>query len=745
MTSENEAMNEQQSTGKEQRSPDNQEQRKFRFGNYDLIRRIDIGGMGEVYLASQRTAFGREVAIKIIRSDLVHDTTARQRFLREAEVNAHIKHEHILPLFEFGEEQGRLFLVTPYIAGGTLARRLQAGPLSLSEVYQLFTALVKAIAYIHRRGVVHRDLKPNNILLDQEGNKGQIYVRLIDFGIASIQGQAASPPLTTAGTEMGTLAYMAPERLSGIAAPSNDIYSLGVILYQMLTGQLPSAEHRVALPQQLEYVVDHCIAPISVGRFSSAEEVLDAFEYAYEYLTADLQNQAAIPSQPSIPVSSKRNTAPRVNISRPAGNGKQDIKSLHHSDSIFNTANPASVPNVSTMPPSRSLQPDSFAREDYESPTTNINVSQVQNTQSRQEAAFAPPSPPGKPPRSSRPHHSPLFALLTLLIVIILLVMAGLSFFAFQSVTLATASINFSSQVHAINKVFLIKGSGSQSAVDVSSMTIPVKPVNINKTGSQSGPTSQQCIFPGFGCQQIVTPDDVGKIASQLKQSLDNQISAQIQQQMQTLGAIEVGSVQFSNTSLNEDPTIGTESKTVTVTMAEQGQAAYFLKHDAQSLARLLLNQEVQRLGANYVLLSALTQIGQPVVAGVDSNGVVSIKIAASGNAEYQFPSAQLRSIQNSLKNMKLKDATAFIKQQPGVDAHTVAIHLSTGDTMPGDTQQIKLIPIPPTSIPPVQLPSVSSNSTPTNNATSTALPATVTSTPTTVASPAVTSTVQNQ
>src|SRR5579859_989488 len=84
---------------------------KGRFGNYDLVRRIDVGGMGEVYLAHQRSAFGRAVAIKIIRSDLVHDMTARARFLREAEVSAHLKHEHILPLFEFGEDQGRLFLV----------------------------------------------------------------------------------------------------------------------------------------------------------------------------------------------------------------------------------------------------------------------------------------------------------------------------------------------------------------------------------------------------------------------------------------------------------------------------------------------------------------------------------------------------------------------------------------------------------------------------------------------------------
>src|SRR5712692_5365646 len=114
------------------------------FGNYDLVRLIDGGGMGEVYLARQRTAFGREVAIKIIREELMYDVTARARFLREAQVNTHLKREHILTFIEFGEikygeKEGRLFFVTPYIEGGTLARHLRDGPLPLPVVYQLFS------------------------------------------------------------------------------------------------------------------------------------------------------------------------------------------------------------------------------------------------------------------------------------------------------------------------------------------------------------------------------------------------------------------------------------------------------------------------------------------------------------------------------------------------------------------------------------------------------------------------------
>jgi serine/threonine protein kinase len=697
MTFENKAMREPQGFGNERAGLKGQS--KLRFGNYDLIRRIDVGGMGEVYLARQRTAFDREVAIKIIRSDLVHDTTARKRFLREAEVNAHLKHEHILPLFEFGEEQGRLFLVTPYIAGGTLSRRLQAGPLSLTEVHQLFTALVKAVAYIHRRGVVHRDLKPNNILLDREGNSGEVYVRLIDFGIASIQGMAASPPLTTAGTEMGTIAYMAPERLSGIAASSNDIFSLGVILYQMLAGQLPSADQRVSLPQPLEYVVDQCIAPDPADRFATAEDVLNAFEYAYQYLNASSTQKAPSSTPPFIPVPGNDV------ISNHTGNNKQQVKTLHHSDDFPRSSAP------SFRPPGL----DGFDQNDYGSPTVNLDFA---NTQEKPyvTASHAPITAahyaPSKPPRSSGPHRNPILATVTLLVVFLLLVTAVLFFFAEVKPTLdVTGNVNFGPQVQLTKQVFHIKGNISQQNIDVNSATIPVKTFSSSKDGSLSGQTTgQKCILPPlFDCQQVVAQSDVDNLSTQLRQSLDDKISGDLRQQIHSQNGTRVGTIQFVDAPITANPQVGESGTSVTVSITgQQGQAASIVSQDARQLARSLLQQQVQKMGADYILLSSMIQIGQPVIKGADNNGNVLIDIAAAGDVQYQFPSSQLQDIQNAVKSMKEKDALAFIKRQQGIDPATVTIHLSSGNTMPGDPQKIKIVTINPASYPPVFLPKVS-------------------------------------
>jgi serine/threonine protein kinase len=659
---------------------------ELHFGNYDLVDRIDVGGMGEVYLARQRTAFGRLVAIKIIRSDLVHDVVARQRFLREAEVSAHLKHEHILPLVEFGEEQGRLFLVTPYIEGGTLAQRLQRGPLSLSEIHQLFSAMVRAIAYIHRRGVVHRDLKPSNILLDQEAESDQIYVRLIDFGIASLQGDITSPPLTTAGNEMGTVAYMAPERLSGVAAPSNDIYSLGIILYQMITGHLPTSGKRFSLPVPLETVVQRCTALDPLDRYATADELLKAFEQACQIMRSAAHIHAPLapedadddddPTPRHLTSQRTQQTPPAWQdslILRPVGADGVSV----HTDAVFKP-------------------------RDYGAPTTFIDPSHLERISLHEEEVIAP-----VPLKKQRKRHHSVFSFITIAIVLILFLMAGIIFVTFEAGVSATVSIT--PQVYSISTVLTMQAQPQLHSINVANEAIPAASIQESKTASRQGPTTQpsDCFIAVF-CQRVVTPNDANTLAMQLQSSLQTQLTNDIQQQLAVKHATIIGSIQFTETAAQANPPIGTRSDTVTVTLTEQGAAEYLLASDAQTLARLLLQQKVQQqYGNHYVLLRQLMQIGQPVIETVDVSGNVTLSVAAAGVAEYQIPQSQLTEIQNHLKGMKLLQANTYLTHQPGINPNAVIIHLSYGDTLPANVAQIRLVHLNPATLPSVQLPQV--------------------------------------
>ena len=669
------------------------------FGNYDLVRRIDVGGMGEVYLARQRTAFGREVAVKIIRSDLVHDITARKRFLREAEVSAHLKHEHILPLVEFGEEQGRLFLVTPYIQGGTLVRRLQSGPLSLAEVQRLFPALVQAVAYIHRRGVVHRDLKPSNILLDREEDSEQVYVRLIDFGIASIQGTSASAPLTSAGHEMGTLAYMAPERVDGIAAPSNDIYSLGVMLYQMLTGQLPGTG-TIKLPQPLEYVVRRCIVPNPDDRFASADELLRAFDQACQSLNTEppsqsVATQAEIVPDPEEEIPTRSTTSPRSPFaSRPLERRTQTPES-------------ELSPRASMIRQSQSSPEHTFAGEDYNAPTSYISPQYLQGKQLADVAVIT--KTPALPRRSKgRGRKISALAIIPLSIAVVLVLLIGLILFAFQAAL--AANITISPQVHAISKAFTITAKPGLHTIDLPSASIPANVLTSNKTGSQQGPTTgvAQCLLGIFDCKQAVSFVDVLSLSALLKPSIRVQINQDLQRQEQASGAVPVGNVFYTDVNVSANPAVGTVSKTVTVSLTEQGSVEYLNMKDVRSLALLMLQQQMsQQLGPNYGLISALTQVGQPKIQNVGLDGTVKILVAAGGIARYQIPTTELRAIQNGIKGMKQSVARTLIATRPGLDATMITIHISYGDTLPSDPQQITVVSVNAANLPPVQLPQI--------------------------------------
>src|SRR6266487_213327 len=733
MTYEIKRMREQHGPIQEQHGPIGGGQNKHSFGNYDLVRRIDIGGMGEVYLARQRTAFGREVALKIIRSDLVHDVTARKRFLREAEVSAHLKHEHILPLVEFGEEQGRLFLVTPYIEGGTLLRRLQTGSLSLSEVHQLFSALVQAIAYIHKRGVIHRDLKPSNILLDTEEGTDQLYVRLIDFGIASLPGVVGMAPLTSADHEVGTIAYMAPERLNGITAPGNDIYSLGVILYQMLTGQLPNGGQAVTLPQALDAVVKRCIAPDPADRFTGADELLRAFESAYRAVRTATRTRLSVapvtpdmtgtrppvtPSSamPALPISQNRSpvlpepeefdddeptprriTAASPALARPATRITQENVVLSRSEMVL-----APLPRPGST----------FSRADYNAPTTSLDSAglQARQVQRVEDTTTISEKPPVRPRQKRKP--SPL-AIIPLSIIVILLVIAGAIFWT--APIFVTAKIVVSPQVHAINKVFTMTAKPGISTVDANTQSIPANILTHDQTFSKTGPTTGRPIFCLFDCPKVVSTDDVYKLSVQVKQDAIAQLTQYANSQLQTKNALGLSKPTFTDINYKVNPLPGTTSDTVTVSLTERVSVEYAANSDAQNLAGQLLQRQVQRQpGQNYALINSLTQVGLPTVGAVDANGAATITIAAGSVAKYHISPSQVADMQNHIKGMKLKNAQAFLAQQPGLDAKTLHFTLSYGDTLPNDVHQMTITTVDPVNLPPVQIPTVPATASPT-------------------------------
>src|SRR4026207_354091 len=205
-------------------------------GRYRLEARIGEGGMGIVYRA-RHVLIDRVVAVKLIRPDLRGETHLRQWMLREARAANRVDHAHIIDIHDIGEtEEGELYLVMEYLVGTSLSSELAKGPTQLSRAVDILEQMCAALARAHDLGVVHRDLKSDNILLTQRGGRKD-YVKILDFGLAAI---ARDPRLAPKGAVFGTPEYMSPEQARGEDATSHsDLYALGVLLLEMLTGQLP--------------------------------------------------------------------------------------------------------------------------------------------------------------------------------------------------------------------------------------------------------------------------------------------------------------------------------------------------------------------------------------------------------------------------------------------------------------------------------------------------------------------------
>jgi len=203
------------------------------LGAYRILNRIGQGGMATVYKAYQ-PSMDRHVAIKVLPGQLAESPEFVTRFQQEARFIAKLEHPHILPVFDYGEDHGITYFVMRYFEAGTLKNKMEAGPLAIQEIDRIFTQLADALGYAHARGIVHRDLKPANALVDADGN-----LFLTDFGIAKLL-ESASPRLTQTDAIMGTPAYISPEQAQARPVDQrSDIYSLGIILYEMVTGRVP--------------------------------------------------------------------------------------------------------------------------------------------------------------------------------------------------------------------------------------------------------------------------------------------------------------------------------------------------------------------------------------------------------------------------------------------------------------------------------------------------------------------------
>jgi TolB-like protein/tRNA A-37 threonylcarbamoyl transferase component Bud32 len=271
------------------------------FGTaYVLERELGRGGMATVYLAEDRR-HRRRVAVKVLNPELAA-TLGAERFLREIEIAARLSHPHILPLHDSGSEDGRLYYVMPYVAGETLRARLQRdGPLPVAEAARIAAEVAEALDYAHRQGVVHRDVKPENILLT-EG-----HAVVADFGIAHAVHEAASGRLTASGVTLGTPAYMSPEQALGgkDLDGRSDLFSLGSVLYEMLAGEAPFAgptlgatvgrvitgpmpplrERRPEVPPALEATLQRALAKEPEARFATGRELAAALRAATSAVT----------------------------------------------------------------------------------------------------------------------------------------------------------------------------------------------------------------------------------------------------------------------------------------------------------------------------------------------------------------------------------------------------------------------------------------------------------------------------
>ena len=266
---------------------------KLKFTHYRVISRLGGGGMGEVFLAED-TRLLRKTALKILAPEVAGEPGRLARFLQEARAASAFNHPNVAHIYEIGEENGLHFLAMEYVEGRTLEARLSEGAVPIPEVLSVATQVVDALDAAHSRGIVHRDIKPANLMLDPRG-----HVKVLDFGLAKMipaaTGDETTQFISSSGALLGTVAFMSPEQALGRNVDGrSDLFSLGVVLYQMVTGRLPFAgqtsQETLArilreqpepvsrfsydLPPEVERIIRKCLEKDRERRYASARDLL---------------------------------------------------------------------------------------------------------------------------------------------------------------------------------------------------------------------------------------------------------------------------------------------------------------------------------------------------------------------------------------------------------------------------------------------------------------------------------------
>ncbi|HTQ43254.1 MAG TPA: protein kinase, partial [Polyangiaceae bacterium] len=291
-----------------------------RIAHFRVLGRLGQGGMGVGYRAEDEK-LRRQVALKVLPEAMAKDEERRRRFLREARSAAAISHPNIATVYEVDEADGRVFIAMELVEGGTLRARVAKGALKVSDVVRIGRGIARGLARAHSRGVVHRDVKPDNVMLDEDGEP-----KILDFGLAKLREEAqpsgksllesaeTESKITAEGRLLGTPGYMAPEQVRGKPVDARtDVFALGIVLYEMLCGEVPFRgesnmdvlmaivrdahrplrERNPDVPEALAAVVDRCLAKSPDGRYATAREVAEALEAIA--ISAD----ARVPSAPA--------------------------------------------------------------------------------------------------------------------------------------------------------------------------------------------------------------------------------------------------------------------------------------------------------------------------------------------------------------------------------------------------------------------------------------------------------------